>query len=147
MSMRFSDEEISRMLEVAKVLPPDYQERLARAGKLEVEGPDDKTYSLIVRQNRHYPDDFSVILGVRLQDGGALFRLRGYNAKSHEHTNRIEGRKFYEFHIHTATERYQAGGHDEDSFAEPTDRFNDLSSALESLVNDCGFVIGREDEL
>ena len=68
-----------------------------------------------------------------------LFRLRRYNGKSHEHTNRLEGRTFYEFHIHTATERYQDSGLREDAFAEPTTRLADFVGAVACALDDCGF--------
>lgn len=38
-----------------------------------------------------------------------------------------------------ATERYQALGAKEESFAEPSDRFADLDAALACLLDDCGF--------
>jgi hypothetical protein len=56
-----------------------------------------------------------------------------------EHTNTIERRTFYSCHIHRATERYQLLGMDEDSFAEPTDRFDDIRSAYDCLLRDCAF--------
>jgi hypothetical protein len=65
--------------------------------------------------------------------------LRRYNGKSHVHGNRIEGTTFYDFHIHTATERYQLLGSREDTFAEPSRLFTNLSLALDCLVQDCGF--------
>lgn len=73
------------------------------------------------------------------RDTNQLFRLRRHNGRSHEHTNKIEGDKFYEFHIHIATERYQDLGVREDSYAEPTDRFTDLGGAIDCLLADCGF--------
>lgn len=50
-----------------------------------------------------------------------------------------ERKPFYDFHIHTATERYQASGLREDSFAESSDRFSDIDGAVRCLLNDCGF--------
>jgi len=55
--------------------------------------------------------DFSIILAYCPEASNQLFRLRRYNGKSHEHTNTIEADKFYNYHIHTATERYQELGH------------------------------------
>ncbi len=40
---------------------------------------------------------------------------------------------------HRATERYQQSGLREDSFAEPTTRYQDLAGALLCLIQDCGF--------
>jgi hypothetical protein len=71
---------------------------------------------------------------------GALFRLRRYNGKSHQHTNGIENETFYNFHIHRATERYQDLGMREDTFAEATERYGDMEGAIRCMLSDCGFV-------
>ena len=77
---------------------------------------------------------------VRVSRTNRLFRLRRYNGKSHEHTNNIEKVTFYDFHIHTATERYQVSENKkEDKFAEVTDRYSDFSGAMDCLIEDAGF--------
>ena len=68
-----------------------------------------------------------------------MLRLRRYNGKSHEHTNKIESETFYDFHIHSATERYQDLGMREDSFALPTDRYSNIEEAVDYLFEDCNF--------
>lgn len=73
-----------------------------------------------------------------------LFRLRRYNGKSHEHTNHLEGESFYDFHIHSATERYQVIGTREDAFAEPTDRYGDFRAALRCLIQDANLDVPPE---
>ena len=83
--------------------------------------------------------DFSVILGYQRPDVNTIFRLRRYNGKSHQHENTIEGQLFYDFHIHTATERYQRPGFKEDHFAVVTDRYYNLESAISCMLTDCGF--------
>lgn len=83
--------------------------------------------------------DFSVVLGYQLPHLHAVFRLRRYNGKSHVHTNSIEKQTFYDFHVHTATERYQRPGFREDTFAEITDRYQSLESAIQCMLDDCGF--------
>ncbi len=83
--------------------------------------------------------DFSVILAYQPPDTNILFRLRRYNGKSHEHSNHLERQTFYEFHRHTATERYQEAGFREDTFAERDNRFADLHEALSCLFEDCAF--------
>lgn len=94
---------------------------------------------MILRQSTFNTLDFSVILGYQLPKSTQLFRLRRYNGRSHEHTNKIEGVTFYDFHIHQATERYQDIGLDEDTFAEATSRYQDMSGALQCLLADCAF--------
>lgn len=70
-----------------------------------------------------------------------LFRIRRYNGKSHEHTNRIEGNSFYDYHIHIATERYQQLGFDEDGYAEISKAYTDIHSAMECFKNDCNIAL------
>jgi hypothetical protein len=91
-----------------------------------------------LRQSVINPADFSVILGYKMPGLYTVFRLRRYNGK-HTHTNIIEGNSFHDFHIHTATERYQKKGLHEDYFAEISTRHYDLQSAVECLIRDCGF--------
>jgi hypothetical protein len=77
-----------------------------------------------------------------------VFRLRRYNGKSHEHTNKMERQTIYDFHIHFATERYQHSGLREDAYAEATNRYGDLQGALTCLIQDCGLVLpAKEEEL
>lgn len=94
---------------------------------------------IFTRQSMINPFDFSVILGYKVPGFNTIFRLRRYNGK-HTHTNTIERERIRDFHIHKATERYQKiGGMKEDSFAEVTDRYTSLESAIECLLDDCGF--------
>jgi hypothetical protein len=82
--------------------------------------------------------DFSAILGYRMPESNAIFRLRRYNGR-HFHTNTIEGTVLNDFHFHTATERYQRRGAKEDSFAQATSRHSTLDDAIRCLIEDCGF--------
>lgn len=93
-----------------------------------------------LRQSIINPADFSVILGYKMPGLHTVFRLRRYNGK-HSHTNAIECDTFHDYHIHTATERYQQKGLDEEYFAEVSSRHYDLQSAIECLIADCGFEV------
>jgi hypothetical protein len=146
MAIRFTDAEITQLLSEPKPLPVDYQARLQlrpRSGheraELEVRTASGNRFRILLRQSMLNALDFSAILAYTPPSSNLLFRLRRYNGRSHEHTNRLEGATFYDFHIHVATERYQALGAKEEAFAEPTDRFADLRGALACLVGDCGF--------
>lgn len=143
---RFSNGEIQRMIEAPKPLPTGFWSKLSlkdkrghREQQIRLKGDDSRTYHLMLRQSRINVLDFSIILAVEPEESNQWFRLRRYNGKSHEHTNRIEGQRFYDFHIHKATERYQDLGMREDGFAEPTRRYGDLLGALQCLIGDCGF--------
>jgi hypothetical protein len=148
MAIQLNDAAIARLISESKSLPEDYRERIRIRPKrghsereLDVTGMELSEFRLILRQSQFNPLDFSVILAFRPTGLTQLFRLRRYNGKSHEHTNTLERSTFYDFHIHTATERYQDSGLREDTFAEPTDRFVDFQGAIRCMLDDCGFDI------
>ena len=151
MAFRYSDQEIARLILERKFLPADYPSRLRLRPKrghkerdLDIRGERGNEFRLILRQSIFSPLDFSIILAYRASYTNRLFRLRRYDSKSHEHTNRIEGNTFYDFPIHTATARYQELGMAEDAYAEPTERFLDIHSAAQCLFEDCRVEIPRD---
>lgn len=150
-----TENQIARYERERKTLPPDYHRRLftfSRAegfarSELEVVGEDGHRFVVSLRQGLINPLDFSAIFRVRLA-GGAEVRLRRYNGKAHWHTNRIEREpRFYDFHVHRLTERYQAkAGYKPDGYAERTDRYGDLRGAVDCLFEDCGFVRPADEQ-
>ena len=155
MSITFTDEQIESFIREPKVLPVDYREHLRLREKrghrkcdYTVSGTEDHTFHIILRQSTSNPLNFSAILAVTVSGTNRIFRLRRYNSRTHAHTNHLEGKTFsYSCHIHQATERYQEVGSDEESFAEPTDRFSDLPGALDCMLKDCGFILPAGDQL
>lgn len=149
MSVRFTDAEIEALIAERKSLPADFRTRLAMRPKrghdeaeIAVVGAEGNEFRIVVRQGRFNPLDFSVILSHCPPHTNQAFRLRRYNGKSHQHTNKIENEKFYDFHIHYATERYQLHGDGkEDGYARPTDRYGTAAEALECLIADCAFFV------
>ncbi|HXU39061.1 MAG TPA: hypothetical protein VN937_22085 [Blastocatellia bacterium] len=148
MSLKLTDREIADLLNERKPLPRDYRSRIQARPKrghkereLDIVGEDGSEFRLIIRQSIFNPLDFSVILAYRDPGSTQLLRLKRYNGKSHEHSNKLEGGgPFYDFHIHTATEHYQLeSGLREDGFAQPTDRYSDLQGAIACMQEDCGF--------
>ncbi len=146
MAIQLSDNDIERLITERKPLPDDYRDRIQTRPKrghkereLDVTGDAHSEFRIIFRQSEINPLDFSVILAYRPPKSNQLFRLRRYNGKSHQHTNTLEGKTFYGFHIHMATERYQDAGLREDWFAEPTDRYADFNNAIRCMLQDCGF--------
>ena len=106
-----------------------------------VNRPDNSFFKIIIRQSIENPLDFSAILGFIPPKKTDVFLLRRYNGKSHEHRNKIEKEPaFYDFHIHTATARYQEEGPREEYYAEVTDRYADLHGAIECLIADCKII-------
>jgi len=150
MAVRFTDDQIEKLLRERKPLPSDYRVRLQLKPKrghkereLVIKGETGSEFRIVLRQSDSNPLDFSVILMYGLPNSYQFFRLRRYNG-SHEHTNRLEGESFDDFHVHSATERYQDSGLREDAFALPSDRFADIQGALECMLRDCNFnVPGR----
>ena len=146
MPFSFTDDDIRRPIVEPKLMPKGYpacfMPKNKRRGYLEKEasvtGRNGSTFCVLCRAKVTDPNDFSVILCYVPDDSNVLFRLRRYNGK-HEHTNRLEKHRFYDFHIHCATERYQELGADEDAYAEPTDRYATIADALTCLLQDCAF--------
>jgi hypothetical protein len=146
MAIRFNEAEIQQFLSELKRLPLDYQSKFRPKAKrghnereLDLTGEDGTLFRLLFRQSQFNLLDFTVIFSLVLPESGQLFRVRRYNGKSHEHTKIIERQKFYDFHIHEATERYQQIGTREDAFALPTGRYSDFEGATRCMLTDCGF--------
>jgi hypothetical protein len=147
MPVLLDDGKIKQLVDEPKLLPQEYQKRITlkpksghKEAELDVAGVNGSNFSLILRQSASNPLDFSVILVYREPKTNLSLRLRRYNGKSHEHRNKLEGDKFYGFHIHQATERYQdEPGLKEDAFAELTNRYGDLDGAVQCMIADCGF--------
>ena len=153
MAVTYSDADIAKLLQEQKPLPAEWRSRLTLRPKrghdernLDFTNVHKNEFRLILRQNKINVLDFSVILAVRVPKSHQFFRLRRYNGKSHEHTNHIEDRKFYDFHIHSDTERYQQLGTWEDAYAEPTARYADFHGALRCLFNDANFVASPDTQ-
>ena len=153
MAVTLSDKEIAGLVQEKKRLGSDYLQRFRLKSKpghkereADVTGENGGRFRLILRQSSVNPLDFSVILAYLPPNSNQSFRLRRYNGKSHEHTNKIEAQTFYDFHVHAATERYQALGMREDGFAEPTEQFADYNGAIECMIQECGFEIPPNDQ-
>ena len=153
MAGTYSDQEIATLMRERKPLPRDWRSRLRLRPKrghderdLDLTGDAQSEFRLILRRSKVNPLDFSIILAVRVPKSNQIFRLRRYNGKSHEHTNHIEDVTFYDFHIHTATERYQQFGSREDAYAKPTDRFGDFHGALHCLIQDANLKLPSEQQ-
>jgi hypothetical protein len=109
---------------------------------------DGSSFIIKVRISIENPLDFSIILAYSPPKSTKLFLLRRYNGKSHEHKNKLESESvFYDFHIHTATERYQREGAKEEYFAEITDRYSTVQEALNCLIADCNVSVLLNSQL
>lgn len=154
MAAIYSDSEIAALVGERKPLPQDWRLRLRMRPKqghderdLDLIGDNGTEFRLILRRSTVNSLDFSVILATRAPQSNRQFRLRRYNGLSHEHTNHIERERFYDFHIHMATQRYQEIGAREDAYAEPTSRYSDFSGALECMLVDAAFDSPPDDQL
>jgi hypothetical protein len=145
MEIFLSDKEITELINEEKIINSEVSELLKmkikkahKENELTINRLDGSCFKIIIRQNTENQLDFSVILGYIPPNRNDVFILRRYNGKSHEHTNRIEKEKpFYDYHIHSGTERYQEEGPREEYFAEATSRYADIHGALNCLINDC----------
>jgi hypothetical protein len=144
--VRISEDEITRLLSQPKSIPDGLcvplRHMTIRNGHWQKSWDidcDSERFVVKVRRSNVNPMSFSVILGYMIPGSYSVFRLRRYNGKSHYHSNILEGETFYDFHVHTATERYQMPGFKEDHFAEVTTRFYTFENALECLIAECGF--------
>ena len=142
----YSDQKIKELVEERKPLPENWRKQFVMKPKhghkdhhLDLTGDSGNKFSIIIRRSNENPSDFSVVLAVQDPQSGKKFKLLRYNGKTHEHTNPIEKVKFYHFHIHFATERYQDIGKPEEFYAEPTNRYRDANSALQCLITDANF--------
>ena len=151
MPVTYEDDRIDALVREPKPLPAAWRDRMRMKAKrghdeqhLDLTGEAGTRFRLMFRQNRINGLDFSVILAVLVPQSTHMFRLRRYNGRSHQHTNAIENERFYDFHIHLATERYQAIGAREDAYARPTDRYSDFRGARDCLFADANFSVPRE---
>lgn len=152
LSTPFTDAAIAELISEAKIIPDGLctpikamSERSGHCRKeYEIVCDSGNCFVVKIRLSSVNPMDFSAILGYRLPGSFTIFRLRRYNGR-HHHTNILENEHFYDFHIHTATERYQRPGFKEDHFAKVTNRHYNLESAVRALLDECGFRSPLED--
>jgi hypothetical protein len=148
--MLFTDQQIATLLAEAKPLlvARELLRELgvktesvggSRVAMRSVPANDGGTFIVRIRQNALDPFDFSVILSYQ-RDGAPEFILRRHNGPSHPHRNPIEDEAFRAVcHIHQATERYQLRGSRSEHYAQPTDRFSDVATALACMLEDANF--------
>ena len=161
MQILITDEEIDALLKEPKKLqnikilfnPKFTVKKGHKESALEIKCSNESKFMIILRQNLENTIDFSVILGYVPKGQTKPFHLRRYNGKSHEHTNHFEKKngveemyKFYNFHIHQATLRYQQSGFSEEGYATPTDRYSDINGAIKCLIEDCNIIYDNKGE-
>ena len=104
-------------------------------------------FRLIARENNLPLQDFSVIL-LLIDSNGETYTLRRHNGEHNsKHTNKWEKERGLpnavierkRFHRHFATERYQLSGYPIDGYAEVTADYHDFDSALDDMLDQCGF--------
>ena len=61
--------------------------------------------------------------------------IEAYKSGNYNETQ-LRRETFYDFHVHRATERYQAEGMKEDFFAETTDDYATFEQALDKMIID-----------
>ena len=155
-TVQLTDEDINGLIQIPKLLPANYKSLLRYRAKptseqheeaqFDVQSSGEVTFRVMIRKNLINPLDFSVILGYIPKERLNILRLRKYNGL-HEHTNRLEGMRFRDFHIHQATQRYQEAGWDIDDYAEPTDKYGTVDEAIEVYFHECNFIRPEDEKL
>ena len=151
MAVTYTDSEIAVLIAERKPLsgrqlPLRFRDKRGhREASIDIQRDSGGTFRIIIRESRFNPSDFSIILAIQPPQGSGLFHLRRYDGM-HEHTNRLESTrrnrdKFYDFHIHAATERYQESAFPDDGYAEATERYNDIDGAFRCLFEDANLYI------
>jgi hypothetical protein len=153
MNCYFTDEEIQSLIAEEKPFGGLIDEMMNfkesdghKRSSIEIARADGSLFIIKLRQNLINVNDFSAILAFQERGCNKYFKLRRYNGKSHEHSNKLEGEKFYAFHIYMATQRYQDAGRKEESYAEATNRYTDLRGALKCLLKDCNVVTRKNPQ-
>ncbi|SRR6266446_1428059 len=152
--IRLKDDVIGMLVSEAKHIPyglcSPHRAMPQRNGNyqktFDVSAPSGNEFVVKLRQGVVNPANFPVILGYKIPVSYTVFRLRRYNGR-HPHSNHLEGERFQNFHIHMATERYQKVGCDEESYAQETNLHWDLNSAIERMLEDCGFIRPQDEDL
>jgi hypothetical protein len=146
----FTDEEINRLILENKNYNGPIDDFLRfresdghKKATVELPRTDGSMFIIKLRQNKNTITDFSAILAYQEKGANKDFKLRRYNGK-HEHTNKLENHKFFDFHVHYATQRYQDAGRKEESYAEETNRYSDIKGAITCLINDCNIQIKKD---
>lgn len=94
-----------------------------------------KTFEVFMRLNLRFPQQFSIGLRYRSEDGSCI--LCRYNGNQ-EHTNKLADRqKFHAFHIHKLFDQQLSNDTDSILDAEPTTRYVTFEEALYCFLNDC----------
>ena len=146
MAVIYTDAEIAALIAEPKLVTPRQGKAITRklsryeVATINVLGDAGSDFRVIFRRSRQNPSDFSIILAVQPVQGGHIFHLRRYDGR-HWHTNHLESTsrnkdRFYDFHIHTATERYQESNFPDDGYAEVTDQYHDINSAIKYMAGD-----------
>ena len=148
MSYYFTDQEINSLISEEKIFPGTIEEIMNfkesdghKRASIELPRADGSRFIIKLRQNQNDINDFSAIFAFQEKNINKDFKLRRYNGKSHEHSNKLEDNKHYAFHIHIATQRYQDIGRKEESYAEETNRYSNITGALKCLLQDCNVKI------
>ena len=104
MATNYSDAEITELIKERKVLEANFRSKIKLRDKrghkeqeLDIRGVNDNQFCLILRQSSLNTFAFSIILAYCPVGSNQLFRLRRYNGKSHEHTNKIESKQILQF--------------------------------------------------
>jgi len=151
-----TDKERDALISEPKPLPNNFRDLLRASpkanynheeGQLHIQTEAGNRYRIVLRRSLTNVLDFSVILLYFHKATGEWIPIIRYNGKHSEHTNKIEGQRFYDFHIHKITERYQEVGLKPVGYAEVCTKFSDYRGALAQFLRDLNFQEPSSDQM
>ena len=144
---RFSNDDLDELRSAPKQVANPGAQWIDKPGhrqrNYEVKTEAGARYRLYQRQSINDEQDFSCGLTL-IRKGEKPLSLVRYNGPSHRH-----GSIHYRCHIHRSTAEAIEAGKRGDSYAEETDRYQNLTGALVCLIEDCsiqGLAVPYEQE-
>ncbi len=146
MGKRLKDDEIIALKSVPKILLKPLRQKWIdqlkfRQLSIELCSQDQKhRFKLYMRQSNLDEDNFSCGLSY-LESNESDITLARYNGSSHVHVNKCDGQRFdFQCHIHQANEASLKVSKKIENFAIQTDRYKNLSGAIQCVLKDFNII-------
>ena len=143
---KIDNNQIGELKKIAKILPKPLKtkwviERKVKQFTVELISQDHSNrFKLYMRQSTLHEHNFSCGISL-INDGENDLTLARYNGSHHIHVNKIDGQRFeFECHIHQANEECLKVAKKIEDFAIATDRYDDLSGAIQCMLKDYNII-------
>lgn len=138
--------QIDKLKKLVKILPKPLKtkwliERKVKQFTVELVSNDfNHRFKLYMRQSTLHEHNFSCGISL-IENGENDLTLARYNGSHHVHVNKIDGQRFeFVCHIHQANEECLKVAKKIEDFAIATDRYNNLSGAIQCMLHDYNIV-------